>query len=140
MATSIKYLGNPARRLLEENAMHIIKADLVASDATAGVLSLLNATGRDLFIKTLTVRRTTAASGAGAADFGVAATEVLSDTLIDGVDVNATASSEDNVTNKGANGKAVGVLWANGAYLTGTKASGNMAGLAGQAIVEVLPV
>ncbi len=60
--------------------------------------------------------------------------------LIDGVDTNATASNEDNITNKGTNGKAVGVLWANGAYLTGTKASGAMAGLAGQAIVEVVPV
>lgn len=120
--------------------MHIYKADLVASDAAAGVLSLLNSTGRDLFVKSLTLRVTTVASGACTVDAGVAATETSADNLLDGLDVNAAAIDGDNITNKGTNGKAQGKLWPNGEYLTASKASGATAGLVGQAVVECLPV
>ncbi len=140
MAQSVAYLAAPARRMVEEQCEHALRYSLAASDAAAGVLSLLNGTGRDLFVTRLVLRVTTASSGAGTVDAGVAATEVSDDTLIDGLDVNAATGAFDNITNKGTNGKPQGKLWPSGQYLTVTKASGATAGLVGQAIVFVVPV
>ncbi len=140
MSTALRYLNRPASRFVEEQALHVVKADLSASDATAGVLSLLNATGRDLFIKALTLRITTKSTGAGTLDAGVASTEASNDTLLDGLDVNAATGDFDNITDKGTNGKAQGKLWPNGYYLTASKASGAMAGLVGQALIVCCPI
>jgi hypothetical protein len=140
MATSVNHLAVPGGRAIEEHAMHVVKAALAASDAAAGVLSLRNMTGRDLFVKTLTLRVTTVAGAACTVDAGIASSEASADNLIDGLDVNAAVIDGDNVTNKGTNGKPQGKLWANGDYLTVSKASGATSGLAGQAVVECLPV
>ena len=140
MAESITYLAAPKGRFVEEQAEHVIKRDLAAADAAAGVLSLKNATGRDLFVTRLVLRITTKATAACTVDAGVAATEVSDDTLIDGLDVGTAATDADNVQNSGTNGKKVGKLWKNGEFLTASKATGATAGMVGQALVCVAPV
>lgn len=112
-----------------------LKIALGSGDGAAGVLSQLNPEGVNLIITNLVVDVTTKSTGAGTADFGVATTAVTNDTLIDGLDVGSAAILADNVTNKGTNGKK-SIKWAAGSYLTGSKATGNMAGLVGSAYVE----
>jgi len=114
-----------------------LKVALTASDAAAGVLSLLNPEGVDLIITRLVLDITTPSTGAGTLDAGVAATAVTNDSLIDGLDVNAAAGVFDNYTDKGTNGKSR-KLWLAGQYLTITKASGAMAGLVGNAYIQTI--
>lgn len=140
MAESIAYLAAPEGRFVEEQAEHVMKRDLTAADGAAGVLSLKNGTGRDLFVTRLVLRVTTKSTAACTVDGGIAATEVSDDTLIDGLDVGTAAVDADNVQNAGTNGKKVGKLWPSGQYLTVSKASGATAGMVGQALVCVAPV
>lgn len=64
-------------------------------------------------------------------DIGVAATNVLSDTIMDGISVNAAANTVyDNITDKGANGLTRQYVPAGG-YFTASVASGNANGLIG---------
>ncbi len=100
-----------------------LKIALAAGDGAAGVLSKLNPEGVDLIITNLIVDVTTKSTAAGTADFGVAATVISNDTLIDGLDVGTAAILADNVTNKGTNGKK-SIKWTAGSYLTGSKATG----------------
>lgn len=115
----------------EQNGAY--KVALGSSDAAAGVLSVLNPEGVDLIITRFVEDVVTPSSGACTVDFGVAATAISNDTLIDGKS-QATAGVFDNVEDQGTNGKSA-VLWAAGTYLTGSKASGAAAGLAGYAYI-----
>lgn len=110
---------------------------LADSDAAAGVLSWLNPYTHALRIVRLSIDRTTASTAAGTADFGVAATAILNDTLLDGLDMNAAAAMTDNIITPGTNGLAA-VNLAAGSYVTGSKASGAMAGLVGFAYIDFI--
>ena len=62
---------------------------------------------------------------------------------MDAVDVGATAAIEDNIDNQGTNGKARQRLDAKGGttdYITGSKATGAAAGLAGNAYIFYVEV
>lgn len=89
-----------------------------------GLLSVLNPEGVDLLITNVVVDVTTASTGAGTADLGIAADGTTSaDNLLDGIDFNADAVL-DSATNKGTNGKTV-LRWGATEYLTLTKKTGS---------------
>lgn len=112
-----------------------LRIALAAGEGAAGILSQVNPEGVDLIITRLVIDLQTKATGACTADFGVAATAVSNDTLLDGVDLGTAAGVFDNVENQGTNG-AGAKKWPAGQYLTGSKATGNAAGLAGYAHVQ----
>lgn len=116
---------------------HILRKPLGVLDTAGGVLSVLNPFSRQLLITRLVVNLTTASTGAGTADFGVAATSISNDTLIDGLDMNAAVGIFDNIKNKGSNGLS-SVYWGATGYVTGSMASGAMAGLAGYAYIHFI--
>lgn len=99
-------------------------------DGAGGVVSQINPEGVDLIIDKVVLDVTTVATGAGTLDVGIAATSISNDSLLDGVDVHSATGVFDNITDKGTNGKTV-KKWTTDYYLTATKASGAMAGLAG---------
>jgi hypothetical protein len=106
-----------------------------AVDAAAGLFSWQNPLNVPIVVKRLTLNVTTPATGACTADCGVAATEILNNTLIDGVDVGAAAIVADNIAHAGGSGLAAGVLCPVGSYITGSVASGASAGIVGAAII-----
>lgn len=93
---------------------------------------------------------TTKTSAACTLDIGYTATSAttLSDTIIDGVDVGTSTGTFDNVLNAGTNGAIGGT--ANGSlqemkvvagkWITGSQASGAIAGLAGFVYITYVPV
>lgn len=103
-----------------------------AADTAGAIISLANPCTGAWRVTSLIINRTTASTGAGTADFGIAAgATTLNDGLIDGLNLNATAASgENNFANAGTNGKG-SQYGAAGTFLTGSTASGNVAGLVG---------
>lgn len=103
-----------------------------AADTAGAIMSVTNPATGAWRVTSLIINRTTASSGAGTADFGIAANATtLNDGLIDGLNLNAAAASgENNFANAGTNGKA-SQYGAAGTVLTGSTASGNVAGLVG---------
>lgn len=103
-----------------------------AADTAGAILAVANPSTGAWRVTSLVINRTTASSGAGTADFGIAANATtLNDGLIDGLNLNAAAANnENNFANAGTNGKA-SQLGAAGTVLTGSTASGNVAGLVG---------
>lgn len=81
----------------------------------------------------------TVASGAGTLDVGVAANATTSsDLLLDGVDVHSATGIFDNVLDGGTDGKSRQLVSAT-QYITGSKATGNMAALAGFVYIHYHP-
>lgn len=108
---------------------------LATGTSAGGVLSVANPEGRDIYVKRLILNITTQSTGASTLDAGIAANgTTLSDNLIDGLS-GATAGCYDNMVNAGTNGKA-GQKWGSSQYLTISQASGAVAGLVGEALVE----
>lgn len=88
-----------------------------------GLLSVANPEGVDLLITRAVVDITEASDAAGTFDLGIAADGTTSaDNLIDGGDFNTDAVN-DNIINKGSNGKEI-LRWPAGFYLTMTKKTG----------------
>ena len=111
----------------------------VTSTAAGGVLSLANPEGEALIVTRLILDITTASTGAATVDAGIAANGTTSsDTLIDGLDVNAAAGTFDNTVSGGTNGKGA-KKWGTTQYLTIT-ASATLAGLVGNAYIEYIRV
>ena len=115
------------------------KVSLGSGDGAGGILAWQNPESSAVVVVRLVIDRTTKSTGACTADFGTAANGTTSsDNLMDGVDVGAAAGVEDNVDNKGTNGKARQRLDAKGGstdYVTGSKATGAAAGLVGNAYI-----
>ena len=115
------------------------KVALGASDSAGGILSWQNPESSAIVVVRIVIDRTTKSTGACTADFGTAANGTTSsDDLMDGADVGAAAAVEDNIENKGTNGKARQRLDALGGstdYITGSKATGAAAGLVGNAYI-----
>ena len=115
------------------------KVALGSGDGAGGILAWQNPETSAIVVTRLVIDRTTKSTGACTADFGSAANGTTSsDNLMDGADVGAAAAIEDNVTDGGANGKARQRLDTKGGttdYVTGSKATGAAAGLAGNAYI-----
>jgi len=131
-------LANGAQRAsMSKFAGASLQGSLTASDAAAGVFSLENTYGTDLAVSQVIIDVTTVATGACTVDVGVAATAILSDTVIDGLNVNAAAGMFDNHGDPGSNGAAVR-KWKSGEFLTASVASGASSGLVGTYLVRCI--
>lgn len=115
----------------------IAKVALAALDTGGGVLSWQNPEGVAIIIQRVELDTSVVATAACTIDVGTTASSATttSDNLIDGLDVNAALGTFDNITDKGTNGKSRQKLAA-GKWVTGTKASGAAAGLAGYAYIH----
>lgn len=107
-----------------------------AADTAGAIIAWQNPEAVSIVISRIELNLTTVATGACTADFGTTATNATtsSDNLIDGVDLNAAIGVFDNITDKGTNGKSRQLLAA-GKWVTGSRASGAVAGLAGYAYI-----
>jgi len=116
---------------------NIAKVALAALDTGGGVLAWQNPESVSIIISRIELDVTTAATAAATIDVGTTATSAATsiDNLIDGLDVNAATGVFDNITDKGTNGKSKQKL-ASGKWVTGSKASGACAGLAGYAYIH----
>ena len=118
-------------------AIKVAKVAIAGVSATTGgaLFAWANPENATIIIDRLQIDITTKSTGAAAVDFGVAADATTSsDNLIDGVDLNAAIGVFDNITDKGTNGKSRQLLAA-GKWVTGSRASGAVAGLAGYAYI-----
>ncbi len=121
--------------------VYVEKVALNAVDTAGGVFAWQNQTGFDIIVMRVVLDVTTVATAACTLDVGTTPTSATtsSDTLLDGVDVNAAAGVFDNIENKGTNGKGRQPLAA-GKWVTGSKATGATAGLVGNAYIEYVLV
>ncbi|HUX16041.1 MAG TPA: hypothetical protein VMW52_06180 [Phycisphaerae bacterium] len=117
-----------------------VKVALAASDAAAGLFSWRNTEeSANVIVTDLYVNVTTKTTGACTMDCGWAATEILSDTLIDGKDINAATGLFSNIDDAGTNGKGHRLVL-DDEYITGSVASGASAGLVGFAYITYIVV
>jgi hypothetical protein len=116
-----------------------VKLPLAAGASAGGVLAWQNPEAGAILITGLVIDVTTKSTAAGTASFGTAANGTTSSAnLIDTLDVGTAAGLFDNNTDKGTNGKTRQKLAAGG-YVTGSQATGAVAGLVGFAYVTYLP-
>lgn len=114
---------------------------LVASDALGGILSWQNPYSHTVEVDRLILDTTVKSTGASTADFGWTTTSgaTSSDLLLDGVDLGTAIGTFDNIINKGVNGLATNNV-PSGKWVTGSKASGAMAGLVGTYTLRFVPL
>lgn len=108
------------------------------ADTGGGIGAWQNPERVPIIITRLVVVTSVVSTGACTMDAGTTATSAvtLSDTLIDGLDMNAALlPAADNITDKGTNGKSRQSL-ASGKWVTFSTASGASAGLVGTAFIE----
>jgi hypothetical protein len=119
----------------------IVRVALGTGTSGGGVFAWQNTTGAAILVTRVLLDVTTATTGACTVDIGTTATSATtsSDTLIDGLDVNAAAGVFDNITDKGTNGKSRQRL-ASGKWVTGSQASGAIAGIVGYVYIEFVVV
>ena len=125
-------------------ALKCAKVALGDADTAGGIFAWQNPESSAILVTRVVVDRTTKSTGACTADIGTAANGTTSsDNLMDGVDVGAAAAIEDNIEDKGTNGKARQRLDALGGttdYITASKATGAAAGLVGNAYIFYVEV
>lgn len=116
----------------------VAKVALGNTDTAGGVFAF--SPGVAALITRILINRTVASTGACTIDVGIAANATtLNDTLIDGLDANATAAVADNINDAGTNGKARQRITSS-QYVTGSVASGASAGLVGFAYIEYIEI
>lgn len=103
----------------------------------AGVLNWQNPEGVDIIIEKTVLDVRTVATGAATVDTGTTAVSATtaSDTLMDGLDVNAALIVADNITNKGTNGLPTRRL-ATGKWVTVKEATGDATGLVAELYIS----
>ena len=108
---------------------------LAAVASAGGVAAVPNPEGVRVYVKRVLIDITTQTSGACTLDAGIAANATtLSDTLIDGASA-ASVATLDNGKDGGTNGK-LGQVWGPTQYVTVSQASGAIAGIVGNLIIE----
>jgi len=110
-----------------------ITGSLTASDTAGAVFNWQNDQDVDVIVDLILVDVTTVATAACTLDIGYTATSAAtsSDTMIDGVDVNASTGVKNSIKNAGSNGvNAVRVVKAK--WITASKKTGATAGLVGK--------
>lgn len=107
-----------------------------AADTGGAVLAFQNHETTDIHIDRIRIKTTVKSTGASTVDFGTTAASATtsSDNLIDGVDLGTAVGIFDNMLNAGTNGKG-GQSLAAGKWLTGSRATGAVAGLVGHAYI-----
>ena len=111
---------------------------LADADTGGGVVSVKNPEGVEVLITEAILVVGTVSTGACTLDIGVAAgATTVSDTLIDGQDVNSATGRFDNINEAGGNGGRDRALGAT-QYITASMKTGAAAALAGQLIVNYI--
>lgn len=110
------------------------------TDTGGGIFAWQVPTSSDVVIDEVVIDVTTQSTGACTIDVGSTATSATtsSDNLIDGLSVVATGTFNNN-EDKGTNGKSKQRL-ATGKWVTGSRASGASAGLAGYAYIHYFTI
>jgi hypothetical protein len=117
-----------------------VKVPLSTGASAGGVLAWANPEVGAVIITGMVVDITTKSTGASTTSFGAAANGTTSSAnLIDSLDTGTAAGTFDNNTDKGTNGKTRQRLAA-GQFVTGSQASGAVAGLVGFAYITYIPV
>lgn len=113
-------------------AMKKVTGALGAADTGGGIFSWQNPEDGTILVQHVALVITTKTTAVCTVDVGTTATNAttLSDTLIDGKDINAAAGTFTNDESAGTNGKPVKRL-ESGKWVTASKASGAAAGLVG---------
>lgn len=118
-----------------------LTVDITAGGDTGGALaSIANPWGDQAIIVACTAEITTASGGAATADIGVAANgTTLSDTILDGININTTASY-NHVDDAGTNGvlDSTFLVWDSGEFITASIASGTDGAVVGTLTVWAL--
>lgn len=122
-------------------AKRVMKVPLAALDTGGAALSWVNPHSFAIIINRVTLDVTTKSTGAGTISVGTTAVSgtTSSANLLDTLDVGTATGTFDSITDKGTLGKSRQKL-AVGAWITGSKASGALAGLVGNAYIEYYPV
>lgn len=120
-----------------DRAPKIAIVPLAAVDTAGGALSWANPEAGSIIIHRVVVDVTTKSTGAGTLSVGTTAVSgtTSSANLLDTLDVGTAAGTFDNVSEGGTLGKARQKLAA-GKWVTGSKASGALAGLVGNAYIH----
>ena len=127
------------RDQMSKFAGFVIKGNLTASDAAAGIFSEENTYGTNLLVLRIVIFVTTASTGACTIDVGEGNSASTSyDNIIDGLDVNSTGAS-DNLGDPGTNGHTVRV-WRSGEYVNASMATGATAGLVGTYAIHCIDI
>jgi len=107
-----------------------------AADTGGAVLAWANPEATDIHIDRIRIKTTVKSTGASTVDFGTTAVNATtsSDNLLDGVDLGTAVGVFDNTRNAGTNGKG-GQSLAAGKWITGSRATGAVAGLVGYAYI-----
>lgn len=114
----------------------VVKIAFTEDDGSGVISSTVNPFGYDVLVKDLTVRITTASTGASTLDIGVHTSATTSnDGLIDGLS-GATAGLFTNAEDAGTNGEQT-IVWASASFLNMAEASGDVTGLVGTMYVTV---
>lgn len=126
-----------AEILADAADIRVSKVALAALDAAGGIFAWQNPEGVAIIVTKVLVDVTTVAAAACTLDIGTTAVSAgtLSDNLIDGLDVRTATGLFGIADGADANGKSQQKLAA-GKWVTGSKASGAAAGLAGSAYVH----
>lgn len=129
--------------MVEANRLvKVVKVDLAAVDTGGGVFSWVNPESVSILVTRVTLDVTTQSTSACTVDIGTTAANgtTPSDNLIDGRSV-ATVGVYDNMlaATQGTNGKTAQKL-DSGDWVTGSKATGASAGLAGHAYIYYILV
>ncbi len=130
---------NPTAALPRWSNEKTVKVALIAADTAGGALAWQNPEAGAILVTGVVLDVTTKATGAGTISIGSAANGTTSAAnLIDTLDVGTAAGLFDNNTDKGSAGKTRQKLAA-GQYVTGSKASGSLAGIAGNIYITYIP-
>lgn len=134
---SLRELGDQVVVLGERGVARTEVITLATGTSGGGVLSWQNPTGESIHVKDVALNVTTKATAAATVDVGTTATSAttLSDNLIDGLDVGTAAGFFSSLDSNGTNGKKGGQVLAAGKWVTGSQASGAVAGLVGVALI-----
>ncbi len=131
--------ANPTAALPRWSNEKTVKIALIAADTAGGALAWQNPEAGAILVTGVVLDVTTKATGAGTISIGSAANGTTSAAnLIDTLDVGTATGLFDNNTDKGAGGKTRQKVAA-GQYVTGSKASGSLAGIVGNAYITYIP-
>ena len=118
----------------------VLYGDLAALDTGGGVIGIANPEEADLIITRFVLDITTKTTDACTLDGGpAAAITTLSDTVIDGLDVNAAAGVFDNIKNQAGSGLE-SERWESDEFFTLSMKTGAAAGLVGTYYIEYIRV
>jgi hypothetical protein len=136
VSTQLNTVAAAAGTVAFDRIVKVDRVALAAVDTAGGCFAWANPEGASILIERVVIDVTTKSTGAGTLSVGTAANGTTSSAnLIDTLDVGTAAGTFDNLTDGGTLGKSRQKL-TSGQSVTGSKASGALAGLVGFAYIH----